>query len=115
MFRPYDRGPEYRQVPSLIGMYISLTRVSGVLLALPFAPYSSDRLGRKRTLFAGAVLMCAGVTLQTISTTIAQFIAARLLSEHPVSLACLWQSLPVDSHRFQLALAFASQRTRLHW
>lgn len=54
---------------------------TGAFFALPFAPFLSDRIGRKKTLFTGAVIMCAGVTLQTISANIAQFIAARGLSK----------------------------------
>lgn len=47
---------------------------------LPFAPWCSDRFGRRVTLFGGALLMLAGVGLQAVALSVAPFIGARLLS-----------------------------------
>lgn len=55
---------------------------TGALLALPIAPFASDKLGRRKTLFIGAIIMLAGVVLQTMSTDIVQFIASRGLSAY---------------------------------
>ncbi|PIL35603.1 MFS general substrate transporter [Ganoderma sinense ZZ0214-1] len=44
---------------------------------LPFTPFSADNLGRRPTLFIGAVIMLAGVALQCSATTIGMFIGAR--------------------------------------
>jgi MFS family permease len=46
---------------------------------LPFAPWCSDRFGRRVTVFGGALLMLAGVGLQAAALSVALFIGARLL------------------------------------
>ncbi len=56
----------------------------GAFLALPIAPMISDQLGRKKGIFIGGVFMLGGVALQCQSTTIAEFIVARGLSEYSV-------------------------------
>lgn len=58
---------------------ITSTQVIGSLVGLPFAPWCSDRFGRRVTLFAGALLMLAGVLLQVMALSVAMFIGARLL------------------------------------
>ncbi|KAF8273225.1 general substrate transporter [Lactarius quietus] len=58
---------------------ITSTQTIGGLVGLPFAPWCSDRFGRRVTLFGGALLMLAGVGLQAASFTVAPFIGARLL------------------------------------
>ncbi len=51
-----------------------------VLQGLPFTPYSSDNLGRRPTLLIGAMVMLAGVAMQSAATSIGMFIGARGLS-----------------------------------
>ncbi|KAI0029707.1 general substrate transporter [Vararia minispora EC-137] len=58
---------------------ISAAQMVGGLIALPVAPYFSDWFGRRFSLFLGAVVMLAGVSLQATATTLSQFIGARAL------------------------------------
>ncbi|KAH8113763.1 hexose transporter [Phellopilus nigrolimitatus] len=51
----------------------------GCLGAYPFAPYVSDGIGRRRTIFLGALIMCAATALQTASNSVKMFIGARFL------------------------------------
>ncbi|KAG2341803.1 general substrate transporter [Suillus weaverae] len=51
----------------------------GILIGTPFSPYVSDLLGRRATMFIGAVVMLAGVLTQATSTTMHVFIGARVL------------------------------------
>ncbi len=52
-------------------------RTSDLWLAYPFSPYLSDGWGRRPTVFFGAVIMCAGVAVQTASQSVHMFIGAR--------------------------------------
>ncbi|KAI8980164.1 general substrate transporter [Trametes punicea] len=56
---------------------ISAVQVIGSIAGLPFTPLCSDHLGRRPTLFIGAVIMLAGVALQGSATGIGMFIGAR--------------------------------------
>ena len=49
----------------------------GALAAYPFAPYLSDGLGRKLTVWIGAVIMLAGVAVQAAAHNLNMFYAAR--------------------------------------
>lgn len=49
----------------------------GSLGGYPFAPYLSDGIGRRLTVFLGALIMCAGVAIQTASNSVKMFIGAR--------------------------------------
>jgi sugar porter (SP) family MFS transporter len=51
----------------------------GALAAYPFAPYMSDGLGRRPTIFIGAVIMCIATAVQTASQSVGMFIGARFL------------------------------------
>ncbi|KAG1758503.1 hypothetical protein EDD22DRAFT_189025 [Suillus occidentalis] len=51
----------------------------GILSGTPFSPYVSDLLGRRATMFIGAVVMLAGVIAQASSTTMQVFLGARVL------------------------------------
>ncbi|PSR70584.1 hypothetical protein PHLCEN_2v13522 [Hermanssonia centrifuga] len=51
----------------------------GSLAAYPFAPYLSDGLGRRRTIWIGATIMIVGVAIQSASQNLGMFIAARFL------------------------------------
>ncbi|KAI0635907.1 general substrate transporter [Trametes polyzona] len=56
---------------------ISAAQVIGSIVAFPFTPIFADRLGRRPTLFIGAIVMLAGVALQSAATGIGPFIGAR--------------------------------------
>lgn len=49
----------------------------GSLAAYPIAPYLSDGIGRRATIFLGAIITLAGVAVQSASTNIGMFIAGR--------------------------------------
>lgn len=49
----------------------------GALAAYPFAPYLSDGIGRRLTIWIGATIMLAAVAVQSAATTLDMFIAAR--------------------------------------
>ncbi|KAI0754445.1 hexose transporter [Daedaleopsis nitida] len=59
----------------------------GSLGGLPFAPYLSDGIGRRPSIWIGAVIMIAGSILQTVCKDINQFIGARFLIGFGTSLA----------------------------
>ncbi|KLO06400.1 hexose transporter [Schizopora paradoxa] len=63
---------------SLLGLLNAIQNI-GSLAAYPFSPYISDGVGRRPTVFFGAVLMCAGVAVQTASQSVNMFIGARFL------------------------------------
>ncbi|KIY65562.1 hexose transporter [Cylindrobasidium torrendii FP15055 ss-10] len=63
---------------SQLGLLNSIQGIGG-LLALPFAPYCSDGLGRRYTVALGAVLMVGATAMQTASQTVSVFVAARFL------------------------------------
>ena len=52
----------------------------GSLAAYPFAPYLSDGIGRKLTIFIGATIMLAAVAVQSAAHNLNMFIAARYVS-----------------------------------
>ncbi|KAG6806949.1 hypothetical protein H0H92_009491, partial [Tricholoma furcatifolium] len=51
----------------------------GNLAAYPFAPYVSDNLGRRPTIFIGACIMVIATVVQTASQSVGMFIGARFL------------------------------------
>ncbi|TRM63692.1 general substrate transporter [Schizophyllum amplum] len=79
-FQSVDQWKEYFGHPegSRLGLLNAIQNI-GNLCAYPFAPYLSDGLGRKSAILIGAVIMCGGTALQTASTSIGMFIAARFM------------------------------------
>lgn len=65
----------------LEGLLTSVQNIGG-FIALPFAPYVTDGLGRRKGIFMGGVIMLGGVVLQSQSVNTTQFILARGLSEY---------------------------------
>jgi MFS family permease len=63
---------------SQLGLLNAIQNI-GSLAAYPFAPYVSDGIGRRMTVFGGAVIMVAAVIIQTLATSVNMFIGARLL------------------------------------
>lgn len=53
-----------------------------ILQALPFAPYLSDGIGRRKALCIGSVVMVGGVALQSTATHVVQLILARGTSKY---------------------------------
>ncbi|KAJ7136703.1 general substrate transporter [Mycena epipterygia] len=51
----------------------------GALAGYPFAPYLSDGIGRRPTVFVGALIMCLATAVQTASQSVGMFIGARFL------------------------------------
>ncbi|KAK5677052.1 hypothetical protein LTS10_010240 [Elasticomyces elasticus] len=51
----------------------------GQVCGLPFVPLLADGIGRKWTILLGSTLIFIGVVIQTVSTTIGMFIAARFI------------------------------------
>ncbi|KAI6116258.1 hexose transporter [Pisolithus sp. B1] len=51
----------------------------GALAGYPFAPYLSDGIGRRKTVFFGATIMLVATALQTASQSVGMFIGARFL------------------------------------
>lgn len=55
----------------------------GSLGALPFTPYLCDGLGRKKTIFIGALIVVAGAIIQTASQNVEMFIGSRFMCALP--------------------------------
>ncbi|KDQ27391.1 hypothetical protein PLEOSDRAFT_1041589 [Pleurotus ostreatus PC15] len=71
---------DYFHTPSgsMLGLLNAMQNI-GSLAAYPFSPYLADGLGRKRTVFIGAVIMCIATVIQTASQSVGMFIGARFL------------------------------------
>ncbi|PAV22912.1 hexose transporter [Pyrrhoderma noxium] len=63
---------------SKLGLLSAIQNI-GTVGSQPISPYLCDGLGRKRTIFIGAVLMVAAAVIQTASQTVEMFIGARFL------------------------------------
>ncbi|KAF7795673.1 hypothetical protein EIP86_006838 [Pleurotus ostreatoroseus] len=63
---------------SMLGLLNAIQNI-GSLAAYPFAPYLSDGIGRRLTVFIGATIMLAAVGIQTGASNLNMFIAARFL------------------------------------
>ncbi|KAL5499223.1 hypothetical protein ACEPAH_1741 [Sanghuangporus vaninii] len=71
---------------SMLGLLNAIQNI-GSLAAYPFAPYASDYLGRRPTVFLGASIMCVATALQTASQSVNMFIGARFLIGFGLSFA----------------------------
>ncbi|KAI0763426.1 hexose transporter [Trametes elegans] len=71
---------------STLGLLNAIQNLGG-LAGLPFAPYLSDGIGRRPSIWIGAVFMLAGAVLQTACMDIHQFIGARCLLGFGASIA----------------------------
>ncbi|KAF9497933.1 hexose transporter [Pleurotus eryngii] len=71
---------DYFHAPSgsMLGLLNAIQSI-GSLAAYPFSPYLSDGLGRKKTVFIGAVIMCIATVIQTAAQSVGMFIGARFL------------------------------------
>lgn len=75
-----DQWKSYFKFPTggKLGLLNAIQNI-GALAAYPFAPYLSDGLGRRPTIFIGAVIMCIATAVQTASQSVGMFIGARFL------------------------------------
>lgn len=85
----------------------------GALAAYPFAPYVSDGIGRRPTVFFGAVIMCIATIIQTASQSVGMFIGARFLIGFGVTFAAnaapmLVTELAYPPHRSPLTSTYNS-------
>ncbi|PAV15162.1 hexose transporter [Pyrrhoderma noxium] len=62
----------------MLGLLNAIQNI-GSLAAYPFAPYTSDILGRKYAVIIGSSIMCVATALQTASQSVNMFIGARFL------------------------------------
>lgn len=65
----------------------------GSLATVPIAPYCSDILGRKRTIFLGTSLVVVGAAIQAAAQSVQMFIGARFLCER-VPFCYLFSEVP---------------------
>ncbi|KAI0163814.1 general substrate transporter [Pestalotiopsis sp. NC0098] len=65
-------------VGSKIAVMYSLYTV-GSMVAAPFAAILSDRLGRRRAMFIGAIVIILGAVIVSTSSTVAQFVVGRFV------------------------------------
>ncbi|KAI0087344.1 general substrate transporter [Irpex rosettiformis] len=85
----------------------------GSLAAYPFAPYLSDGLGRRRTVWIGATIMLIAVALQSASQNLSMFIAARFFIGFGLTFAAnsapmLVTELAYPKYRAQLTALYNS-------
>ncbi|KAG2059568.1 hexose transporter [Suillus hirtellus] len=62
----------------MLGLLNAIQNIGG-LAGYPFAPYVSDGIGRRKTVFFGATIMCIATAIQTASQSVGMFIGARFL------------------------------------
>lgn len=62
----------------MLGLLNAIQNI-GCLAAYPFSPYLSDGIGRRPTIFIGALIMLGATALQTASQNVNMFIGARFL------------------------------------
>lgn len=63
---------------SKLGLFNAIQNI-GALAGYPFAPYLSDGIGRRGSVFLGAAIMCVAVAVQTAAQSFGMFIGARFL------------------------------------
>ncbi|PPQ71576.1 hypothetical protein CVT24_006431 [Panaeolus cyanescens] len=103
-----DQWNRYFNFPnsSQLGLLNAIQNI-GSLAAFPFAPYLSDGLGRKPSIFIGAVIMCGATALQAASQSVGMFIGSRFMIGFGVMLAHSAAPLLVTE------IAYPSQRAQL--
>ncbi|KAF8192364.1 hexose transporter [Mycena galopus ATCC 62051] len=97
---------------SKLGLLNAIQNVGG-LAGLPFAPYLSDGIGRRPTVFIGALIMCIAAAIQTVSQSVGMFIGARCLIGFGLSFAAsaapmLVLELSYPKYRAQLTSTYNS-------
>ncbi|TXT06102.1 hypothetical protein VHUM_03575 [Vanrija humicola] len=85
-WRNYFGHPEEKA--TLFGIFNAIQNM-GSLCGLPFAPYVSDRWGRRMGIFVGCCIMLAATAIQTAAQNVDMFIAARGLIGFGLSFATI--------------------------
>ncbi|KIM63741.1 hypothetical protein SCLCIDRAFT_1213888 [Scleroderma citrinum Foug A] len=85
----------------------------GFLVGCPVAPYLSDGIGRRKTVFVGAVTMLVATAVQTASQSVHMFIAARFIIGFGLAIAVnaapmLITELAYPQYRAQLTSLYNS-------
>ncbi|CCL99598.1 uncharacterized protein FIBRA_01616 [Fibroporia radiculosa] len=77
-FQSLGTWEKYFHTPqgSTLGLLNAIQNI-GSLAAYPFAPYLTDGIGRRLTIWIGAAIMLVGVALQTAAQNLNMFIGAR--------------------------------------
>ncbi|KIM53699.1 hypothetical protein SCLCIDRAFT_31680 [Scleroderma citrinum Foug A] len=96
----------------LLGLLNAIQSI-GLLVGCPVAPYFSDGIGRRKTVFVGAAIMLAGTALQTASQSVRMFIAARFFVGFGLAIAgnpapMLVTELAYPEYRAQLTSLYNS-------
>ncbi|KAF5314555.1 hypothetical protein D9611_007223 [Ephemerocybe angulata] len=89
-----------------LGLFNAIQNI-GSLAAYPFAPYVSDGVGRKASIFFGATIMCIATVLQAAAQSFGMFIGARFLIGFGLTFAASAAPLLVTE------LAYPTQRATL--
>jgi len=87
-FQSLDVWQDYFNHPvnGRLGLLNAIQNI-GSLAAYPFAPYMSDGIGRKKTIWIGSTIMLVAVALQTAAQNWGMFIGARFLIGFGVTFA----------------------------
>ncbi|KAF9071986.1 hexose transporter [Rhodocollybia butyracea] len=97
---------------SELGLLNAIQNIGG-LAAYPFAPYLSDGIGRRPTVFIGAVIMTIATAIQGAAQSAGMFIGARLLIGFGLTFAAnaapmLVSEISYPRYRAQLTAAYNS-------
>ncbi|EIN08369.1 hexose transporter [Punctularia strigosozonata HHB-11173 SS5] len=106
------RGYFHNPQGGTLGLFNAIQNI-GSLAAYPFAPFLSDGLGRRRTIFIGAVIMCGAAALQAAAQSFGMFIGARFLIGFGAGIAgnsapLLITEIAYPSHRAPLTSLYNS-------
>lgn len=96
----------------MLGLLNAIQNI-GALAAYPFAPYLSDGIGRRPSIFVGAIIMLGATALQTASSTVNMFIGARFMIGFGLTFAAnaapmLVSEISYPSYRAQLTSVYNS-------
>jgi MFS family permease len=79
-FQALPRWLQYFNNPAGTGLtLLNSMQNFGSLAALPMTPYVADGLGRRTSIFIGALVLCVAIAIQTAANSLGMFIAARFL------------------------------------
>jgi sugar porter (SP) family MFS transporter len=83
-----DHWQDYFNHPKggLLGLFNAIMGI-GSIVGLPFAPYISDKFGRRIAIMCGIFFMMIGIALQTAANSFSMFIAARFFIGFGCSIA----------------------------
>ncbi|EJD51331.1 general substrate transporter [Auricularia subglabra TFB-10046 SS5] len=97
---------------SRLGLLGAIQNIGG-LAGLPFAPYVTDKLGRRAGILLGSIIMIIGTVLQTASQSVGMFIGARFLLGFGLTFATnaaplLITEIAYPTHRAKLTSTYNS-------